>query len=535
MRSKGTSRILAGIGVAAIMTTAGCAAGSQSAGPGEKEATVEEGAEISYASYGDDYPDTTTNDVPGKCSYNATSQKDYSGQTLKIISHAVPVIGEPTVLHAKQFEELTGAKVDVVNVPFGELYQKIVTPLQANQPAYDVLFYPSLWIGDLAPYLAPVPDEYIETPEFQDITQAYKDVATWKDTIVQYPIDGDRHYLKVRSDVFDDPANQAAYEEATGDALEIPATWEEYQQVAEFFSGKDWDGDGAPNFGSAEVTKRDDLMFSAFISRAAAYTKNPDVAGGLFFDVESMEPQINNPGFVRALEDFVAAADTWAPGGSNFGLGDEILSFGGGQTLMSYSWDDAFIQAQQPDSTIRNEVEAAQLPGAAEVWNRDTGEWDTPDSPNQAPYFTWGWTSAVAASSPNQELAFDFLCFFGNTANTTLDLGIGRFGVNPYRTAHFDASFWEGQGWSPETAQSYVDTFADMEESTNRVFDLRVPGVQQYMSSMATGVAAALAGEQSPQDALDGVAAEWKEITERVGKDAVQSAYRAVVKLEDGE
>lgn len=333
--------------------------------------------------------------------------------------------------------------------------------------------------------------------------------------------------------MLEDQSNQAAYLAATGDELGIPTTWSEYQQIAEFFTDKDWDGDGNPNYGSAEVTKRDDLMFSAFISRAAAYAKNPDVTGGLFFDVETMEPQVNNPGFVRALEDFVAAGTTWAPGGSNFGLGDEILSFGGGQTLFSYSWDDAFIQAQQPDSPIRNQVKAAQLPGAEEVWNRVTESWDTPAEPNQAPYFTWGWTSAVAASSANQELAFDFLCFFGNTANTTLDLGIGRFGVNPYRNAHFDAKFWESQGWSPETAQTYVDTFADMEQSTNRVFDLRVPGVQQYMSSLATGVAAAIAGEKDPQSALDDVAAEWNDITEQVGKDAVQSAYRDVVKLED--
>ena len=30
------------------------------------------------------------------------------------------------------------------------------------------------------------------------------------------------------------------------------------------------------------------------------------------------------------------------PGGINFGLGDEVNSFGGGQTLFSFSWDDAF-------------------------------------------------------------------------------------------------------------------------------------------------------------------------------------------------
>ncbi|MGP4000829.1 extracellular solute-binding protein [Streptomyces sp. 8N706] len=526
-RSKG---LVAATAVAALAAT-GCTGQSQVENKPDKAALFKPGSEISYSEYGKNYPKTKVKDVPGPCSYESISRRDYSGQTLKVISHAVPVIGEPTQLHAKQFEKITGAKVEVVNVPFGELHQKILTPLQASQPAYDVMFYPSLWIGDMAPYLAPVPKKYLDTPGMKDVTQAYMDVATWDGKVVQYPVDGDRHYLKARTDVLKDPKRQAEYKEATGKELRVPETWAEYQEVAEFFSDKDVDGDGKRNFGSAEVTKRDDLTFSAFISRAAPYVKHPDVKGGVFFDVDTMKPLINTPGFVRALGDMVKAKSTWAPGGANFGLGDEIFSFGGGQALMSYSWDDAFIQAQQPDSKIRNKVEAAPLPGSKEVYNRKTEKWDK--TPNQAPYFTWGWTSAVAKAAPNQQMAFDYLCFFSNEANTALDLTIGRFGVNPYRESHFDAAFWEKQGWDKDVAKSYVQTLSGMEKSTNRLFDLRVPGVNQYMSALANGVSAALAGQKSPQRALDDVAEEWAKTTEQIGTDKVQKAYRNVVALED--
>ncbi|MAE98581.1 MAG: ABC transporter substrate-binding protein, partial [Geminicoccus sp.] len=40
-----------------------------------------------------------TGDIPGECSYESISQKDYSGRTLTINTHAVPVMGEPTALH----------------------------------------------------------------------------------------------------------------------------------------------------------------------------------------------------------------------------------------------------------------------------------------------------------------------------------------------------------------------------------------------------------------------------------------------------
>ena len=473
-------------------------------------------------------------DVPGMCSFEAIDAKDYSGRTLNIITHAVPVMGEPTALHAKQFEELTGAKVNVVHVPFGDLFQRIMIPFQTNQDAYDVLFYASLWIGDFNNYLAPVPEAYRNTESMKDVTTNYKGVATWGDAMVQFPVDGDRHYLKYRTDVFDNPEMQAKYKKDTGKDLKVPETWEEYNEIAKFFSGWDWDGDGEPNYGSAEVAKRDDLMFSAFISRVAPYAKHPDVKGGFFFDLETMEPLVNTPGWVRGLELFVEAQKAFPPGGNNFGLGDEIFSFGGGQTLMSYSWDDAFIQAMQEDSKIRNKVAAAPLPGALEVWNRKTGQWDKFDTPSRAPYITWGWTAAVSKMSKNQDMAFDYLCFFSNQANTLHDLQIGRFGVNPYRSAHFDPNFWiEKLGWDEKTATTYVETLSGMDLSKNRVFDLRVPGVGQFMSSMAAGVSKALAGQETPQKALDDVAEEWRQIVDRIGQDRVRDAYKNVVALED--
>lgn len=497
-------------------------------------ATAVGATDIDYSKYGDYAKYGSATDVPGACSYEAIAKKDYAGKILKVISHAVPVIGEPTDLHAKQFEALTGAKVDVVHIPFGDLYQRIMIPFQTGQAAYDVLFYPSLWIGDVHNFLQPVPDSYKAVSGMKDVTPNYRDVATWGDQMVQYPVDGDRHYMKYRADIFSDPKMQEKYKAETGKDLKVPTTWEEYNAVAKFFSGWDWAGDGQKHYGSAEVTKRDDLMFSAFISRVAAYAKNPNVKGGFFFDLETMEPQVNNPGWVKGLEMFIDAQKAFPPGGNNFGLGDEIFSFGGGQTLMSYSWDDAFIQAQENGSAIRNKVEAAPLPGANEVWNRNTKSWDKFDTPNAPPYITWGWTSAVAKASKNQDMAFDYLCFFSNEANAALDLRIGRFGVNPYRNAHFDPKFWEDKlGWDKQVAETYVDTLGGMDKSNNRVFDLRVPGVNQFMSTLANGVAEAMAGQKSPQEALDGVAAQWKDIVAKIGPDKVRDAYANVVALED--
>ena len=59
---------------------------------------------MAYADkWSDQFPHIkNTGDIPGECSYDAMSQKDYSGQKLTINTHAVPVMGEPTALHAEQ-------------------------------------------------------------------------------------------------------------------------------------------------------------------------------------------------------------------------------------------------------------------------------------------------------------------------------------------------------------------------------------------------------------------------------------------------
>ncbi len=514
--------------ITAMLLVTACGAAPAAAPAADSGAAAAGPAEV--VDYTKTYPIKA--DVEGPCSYASIDAKDYSGKTLNILTHAIPVMGEPTKLHADQFSALTGATVNVVHSPFGDLYQKMMVPFQTGQAAYDVMFYGSLWIGDVNQYLAPVPAGYLDMEQMKDVTANYLDVATWGGQVVQFPVDGDRHALKYRADILEDPKLQEEYKAATGKDLGVPQTWKEYGEQAAFFNGKEIGGKEI--FGSAEVAKRDDLMFSAFISRVAPYAKHPDVKGGFYFDLETMTPLVNTPGWVEGLKDFVAAKNFFPPGGENFGLGDEIFSFGGGQTVFSYSWDDAFIQAMEEKSEIRNKVKMAPLPGSNQVWNRTTNKWDEFAEPNFAPYITWGWTSAVAKSSANQDMAFDYLCFFANPANHASDLLVGRYGVNPFRTSDFNIDYWKNEAkYEEAVAQSMIDAYSTMEASKNRVFDLRIPGVQQYMTSMATGVAKAIAGQAEPQAALDEVAAEWEKITDSIGRDAQRTAYENVVKLED--
>ncbi len=471
------------------------------------------------------------------CSYNKTSTKDYSGQTLRIMAPPPPNMGEPMAQHGAMFEKLTGGKVIIDTVTFGELFSKPQTAFQTGVNAYDVTVNFSTWIGDFQQYYYSIPKKYTTgNGELATMLPLYKDIYSWNGKTKLFGIDADRHFLKYRTDVYNDSTAQAFYKKATGKTLTVPATWADYNLHAKVFNGYAAKGQpaGVKMAGTVEITKRDDLMWSGFINRVAPYAKNPNVKTGFWFD-SKMNPQVNNPGFVRGLTEFVDAIKYMPQGGANFGLSDEITAFGAGQALLSYTWDDAWSQANQADSPVRGNVYAAPNPGAETVWNSVTKKWDTPAGGiNRAPYIAWGWSSAIPQGSQNKQMALDFLCFFANTANHAIDLTIGRTGVNPSRTEDFSKDFWvKGLGWEPGPTQSWIDTLNIYAASKNRVFDLRTPGNGQFMAALADGVALALAGSKTPQAALDGVAKKWVDILNQLGKAKVKAAYQNIIKLEN--
>lgn len=469
--------------------------------------------------------------TPEPYSREAIASHDYRGVTLRLLTLSTPVLGEPVVKHAREFEQLTGAKVEITRVPFAQLYQE--TLLGLRQSKYDALTFGSMWIADVQAHLEPLPQRMLDSPEYRDVMPHYQYVASWGGVPTMVPIDGDRHYLQFRRDLLDDPAFRAEFRKSRGRELEVPKTWPELQEVARFFHGRKT-ADGQTISGMAEVTVSDALLGNYFIKRAAPYAKHPAVTGGFYFDVETMEPLINTPGWVEALKDFVAAQDLYPKGGQTMSFFDTIATFGRGNVVFTDSWDDPFVEAMEPGNPLRNKVAAALSPGSRKVWNRRTGAWESFPHVNYAPYIVYGWSSGVARSSRHKDAAFDFLGFYASRENHRADLPVGRFGMNPFRQSDLDAQFWiEKAGWDPQVARAYVAMLEAQSLSRNRVLDLRIHRGQDYVYLLSVGVYRALTGRETPQAALDEVARRWKELTRRIGVDVQRKAYRHVVQFED--
>jgi multiple sugar transport system substrate-binding protein len=463
-------------------------------------------------------------------SKNSISKKNYKGITLNVLTHVPPNIGEPITIHAREFEKLTHIKINIKYVPWSQIYPEVIYGLQSG--AYDIVTPCSDIIPDTAKFLAPLPQKMLNSKQWKDIMDYHKMIATYNGVVVQMTIDGDRHALHYRHDILTNPQIKKEYLAKFGKELEVPKTWKELNQIAKFINGRLIAGKKI--YGIVEITKKDDLLYSNFIKRAPGYAKHPDVKGGFFFDLKTMEPLINTPGWVEALKDFVAAQDYYPPGGKNFGLVDVNAAFGKGLAVFTDNWDDSFISAMEKSSPCRNNVRVALSPGSKKVWNRDKKRWDYFKVANQVPFISMGWISGVAANSKHKEAAFDFLGYASNYKNHRIDMCIGRFGINPFRKSDLDVDFWvKKAGWKPKVAHSFVNSLRLQMNSKSRVFDLRIPGCGQYMKQLQIAVARALAKQSTPKEALDYAAEQWKKITERYGVDEQREKYKPIVEMED--
>src|SRR5436305_15060763 len=72
----------------------------------------------------------------------------FDGVTVNVMTFTGPQIAEPLQRRAPDFEKLTGAHINVITVPFSDLYQKALTDFSTGTNSYDALVFDPQWISD---------------------------------------------------------------------------------------------------------------------------------------------------------------------------------------------------------------------------------------------------------------------------------------------------------------------------------------------------------------------------------------------------
>ncbi len=466
---------------------------------------------------------------------NTSSGNQFSGVTVRVLTFTGPQIAEPLQRRGPDFEKQTGAKIEVITVPFSDLYQKLLTDFATKTNSYDATVFDPQWMGDY------VPSGYLEdlgsriqgdsALQWNDIAPFFRDFsATFKGKIYTIPLDGDFQMVYYRTDLLQK------------DGLQPPQTWDDYINIAQHFQGKDLNGDGKSDYGSCMAMKRSAQSYWMITSIAAAFLQSQGTKQGTFFSTDNMEPLMNNPAMAKALGVYKTLSKLGPPDQLNNDVGDSRGLFVTGRCALSLDWGDIGpLAVDKTQSKVIDKVGAVILPGSKQVLDRRTMQLAdcnatlcpyATNGVNHSPFAAFGgWSGAInhAASTTVKDAAYAFLSYMSQPAQSSTDVTIGKTGFNPYRTSHFtNMGPWLSSGMSQQAAQNYLGAIKDSLNSPNMVLDLRIPQTSFYQqTALDTALAQFLAGELGVNQTMDQITAQWDKKTDEIGRQSQLDAYKA--------
>jgi multiple sugar transport system substrate-binding protein len=469
--------------------------------------------------------------------FSVTAQgKPFAGKRVVVATQTGPSISGPVKDHAPDWEAQSGATVEVAEFSFGDLFTKILTSFETGSNDFDMIIFPADWAGDfMAPgYLMPIPQDVIDKLEPKDIIPLYADrITAWGNTRYALPYDGDAHMLYYRKDLINPKSPYAAdFKAKYGYDLDEPQTWSQYYDIATFFNGRDVEtaGETAPIYGVAEAQRRNAQSYWVFLSHAAAYGKIPGNPCFFFSCDDKFTPQVNNPGWVAALEDYIHSRDLGSPEQNQWDVAQTRVTFPAGCCAMNIDWGDVGpISYDKNASVIVGNTGFAALPAAKHYWDYVTGQWV--EKENRAPFIAFGgWIIGIAAGSDVKDAALDFGSFMAAPDMVKLLAVTPNTGINPSRYSQLaDVQPWVKAGFDQAGAEDYLQAIRDTIDNPNAVLDLRIRGSAEYLQALDVEVSRALANEITAQQALDNVAAAWNQITDRLGRAGQLDQYKNAV------
>lgn len=470
-------------------------------------------------------------------SAGAAQAGPYDGVTVNVMTFTGPQIAEPLQRRAPDFEKLTGAKVNVITVPFSDLYTKLLTDWSAGTNSIDAAVFAPQWMVDyiVGGFLEDLTGRVAKDKDLQedDVAPFFRDFSQkYNGKVYMLTLDGDFHMMYYRSDIF----------KANG--LTAPKTWDDYLAAAKALHGKDLNGDGTPDYGSCISKKRNAQAYWFITSIAGGFIQSKGTSQGVFFDTKDMKPLVNNEAFGKALDILNETTKYGPPNEINLDVGDTRSLFTSGRCALSIDWGDIGTLAIDPStSKVIDKVGSAILPGSKQVLNRETGKLEACSATtcpyaeggvNHAPFAAFGgWGGGINAKAKDKvkEAAYAFFSYMEQPAQSNVDVTIGKTGFNPYRISQFKKlESWTKAGMSEAAAKDYLGAIEASLDSPNMILDLRIPQNQKYQQVVVDeAVSRFLSGQIDKAAAMKTIEEGWNDLNDQIGTKEQLAVYKATL------
>lgn len=468
----------------------------------------------------------------------------FEGQTVSVIVNTAgekgPISG-PFYEVRDEFEKATGAKLEIVEVPFAEHFPKFMDDCGTETGTYDTSIAGGWWLGDFIANDCIISyDEYFSDTSGKFPAWDYEDVLPGPRNLLAYggqkymiANDSDGQVMYYRSDLFADAQNQADFKAKYNYDLVVPTTWQQFRDAAEFFNGKDLNGDGAPDSGLTMHLKVGGQGMFHFMSFSAPYVIGPDNPTTYWFDPETMKPLIDSPGHQKALESLVDLVQFGPEAMLGWSLGESWDYFLKGQAALTFSWGDLGALAQQEGSQVKGKTGAAAIPGTNEYYNIGKAEWMKTDAPNMVGNTTGGsWSGVISKFSDAPEATYYLLALMATKEKSFIYAARGWDGADPGRYSHFlppegtaSLDAYLQAGWDENDIKGYSKAYYDNFNAPQQFPYLRIPGTFEYWTALDVHLSEAVTGQKTPEEALKASVADFEAITDRLGRDQQKEIY----------
>jgi multiple sugar transport system substrate-binding protein len=440
----------------------------------------------------------------------------------------------------KPWEAYTGAKITWIDLAQADYEPRLKQSIATGTVDFDILEMGAPFEGDVCGkgLASEMPDWVKKQIDVDDLVNYLKPpVGTWDGKQYRVTIDGDTHNFNYRTDYFKDEALAKAWKDA-GNTTEwgVPKTWQQVQAVTKFLKGKQIGGQDA--YGYLDACKAwGGFGFYFLGSRATAYAKHPSDKAWLF-DVDTMKPRVNNPAWVRAIQDVLDAlpsepADQLNADPNTTGF----QQFLGGTGSMCAWWGDIGSNAKTNDSSVVGDKCGFDiLPGSDDVYNSKTGAWEKlPSGPNFAPNLAYlGWGIYVMARVDKDALkhkaAWSAAAHLGGK-DLALWTAVYPSGFQCYRNSQHNIDEWVTAGYDKEFISNYLDSQFNSYNHPNGAIEPRIPGIFQYYSLAEDILAKIYAGHLKAQEGADQITAAWEKLTDQIGREKQIALYKASLGL----
>jgi len=413
------------------------------------------------------------------------------------------------------FEKETGIKIEVTNINNNDLFNRVIQDKVTNAAQFDIysLFYTSIPAAFEAGAILAL-DEFVEKykPEWEKYYSGGELTVNllnkYKGKVVGVNMDGDYQVWIYRKDLFDDPKEKADFKAKYGWDLQPPETWEQLDQISEFFHRPD-----KGLFGATDL-RNVGWGFANFYQRYTSGAK----PNQYYFDPKTGDALLNSPAGVQALKEYVNTLKWHSPDALAWSWPEQYPNMlnGGAAITCAFANMPKFLDTQNGPfgkSAIEGKLSSFKSPGriiGGDLIRRG---------------ITYiGNTHEVSSQSKYAEAAYLFVQWANSPSIFTWMVGNPGGSFDPFQK-------------SDMTDPLVIDSYKQYQiDSIQKTIEITCPpaglmnGGPEYEQALDEELQAALTGQKTAEQALESAVKKWNAITDRMGRESQVQALQSQLK-----